>query len=85
MPIPVYLLNLLTTVFNADVNYHQKMKNKRTDHSKWQRVLGEGNVFAVMPHFHTHKDPKGWLVEVMNIVSTNDCIVLYDFMLLLTY
>ena len=68
-PIPVYLLNVLSMVFNADANYHTKMKNKRCDNSKWNRVLGENNVFALMPHFQTHKDPKGWLVEIMNIVS----------------
>jgi ribose 5-phosphate isomerase len=68
-PIPVYLLNMLSMVFNADANYHTKMKNKRCDNSKWNRVLGENNVFALMPHFQTHKDPKGWLVEIMNIVS----------------
>jgi len=68
-PIPVYLLTLLGTVFNADCSYHNKMRNRRTDHSRWQRVLGEGNVFAVMPHFQTHKDPKGWLVECMNIFA----------------
>ena len=70
-PIPVYLLNLLSMVFNADANYHTKMKNKRCDNSKWNRVLGENNVFALMPHFQTHKDPKGWLVEIMNIVSVS--------------
>ena len=67
-PIPVYLLHLLAMVLNADANYHVKMKNKRTDFSRWNRILGEGKVFAQMPHFHTHKDPKGWLVEIMNIV-----------------
>ena len=67
-PIPVYLLNVLSMVFNADANYHTKMKTKRCDSSKWNRVLGESNVFALMPHFQTHKDPKGWLVEIMNIV-----------------
>ena len=45
----------MTQVFNADCSYHNKMRNKRTDHSRWQRVLGEGNVFAFMPHFHTQK------------------------------
>lgn len=68
-PIPIHLLNLLALVLNADANYHTKMKNKRTDPSRWGRVLGEGKVFAVMPHFQTHKDPKGWLVEIMNVVS----------------
>lgn len=67
-PIPIYLLNVLSMVFNADANYHNKMKNKRCDSSKWSRVLGESNVFAMMPHFQTHKDSKGWLVEIMNIV-----------------
>ena len=67
-PIPIYMLNLLSMVFNADANYHTKMKNKRCDSSKWNRVLGENNVFALMPHFQTHKDSKGWLVEIMNIV-----------------
>ena len=50
-PAPCYM----TQVFNADCSYHNKMRNKRTDHSRWQRVLGEGNVFAFMPHFHTQK------------------------------
>ena len=68
-PIPIHLLQLLAMVFNADANFHNKMKNKRTDSSRWNRVLGEGKVFAQMPHFHTHKDPKGWLVEIMNVVS----------------
>lgn len=68
-PIPVYLLNVLSMVFNADANFHTKMKTKRCDNSKWNRVLGENSVFALMPHFQTHKDPKGWLVEIMNIVS----------------
>ena len=95
----------MTQVFNADCSYHNKMRNKRIDHSRWQRVLGEGNVFALMPHYHTQKvlvvpvtihvqckcvqlcceqqlmcayislfsppqDPKGWLVECMNTVSS---------------
>ena len=78
-PIPVYLLNVLSMVFNADANYHSKMKNKRCDNSKWNRVLGESNVFALMPHFQTHKDSKGWLVEIMNIVSLGTLyIVLVD-------
>ena len=68
-PIPVNLLNLLALVFNSDANYHTKMKNKRTEPARWTRVLGEGKVFALMPHFQTHKDPKGWLVEIMNVVS----------------
>ncbi len=68
-PVPTNLLNLLAMVFNADANYHTKMKNKRTEPSRWTRVLGEGKVFAQMPHFQTHKDPKGWLVEIMNVVS----------------
>ena len=68
-PIPTHLLNLLAMVLNADANYHTKMKNKRTDPGRWNRVLGEGKVFAQMPHFQTHKDPKGWLVEIMNVVS----------------
>ena len=69
MSTPIHLLNLLAMVLNADANYHTKMKNKRTDPGRWMRVLGDGKVFAQMPHFQTHKDPKGWLVEIMNVVS----------------
>ena len=68
-PIPIHLLHLLNMTFNADANYHNKMKTKRTDHTRWSRVLGEKMVFAQMPHFHTNKDPKGWLVEIMNVVG----------------
>lgn len=67
-PVPVNMLQILAMVFNADANFHSKMKNKRTDLGRWGRLLGEGKVFAQMPHFHTHKDPKGWLVEIMNVV-----------------
>ena len=56
-------------MFNAEANYHVKMRNKRCDPSRWKRVLGEEGIFAQMPHFHTHKDPKGWLVDILNIVS----------------
>ena len=49
------LFPVFCQVLNSDANYHTKMRNKRTDPGRWQRVLGEGNVFAVMPHFHTHK------------------------------
>ena len=68
-PIAVGMLNVLTMVWNADASYHAKMRSKRTEPARWTRVLGEGNVFAMMPHFQTHKDSKGWLVEIMNIVS----------------
>ena len=67
-PVPVGLLGLLAVVLDADANFHSKMKNRRTDMARWSRVLGEKKLFAQMPNFHTHKDPKGWLVEIMNIV-----------------
>jgi len=59
---------LCPQVFNADANFHNKMRNKRSDPSRWKRVLGEEGIFSQMPHFHTHKDPKGWLVDILNIV-----------------
>ena len=68
-PVPLILLDLLVMVFNADANFHIKMRNKRTDPVRWKRLLGDDDVFAQMPHFQTHKDPKGWLVDIMNIVS----------------
>jgi len=67
-PVPVGLLNVLVVVFDADANFHTKMKNRQMDMGRWKRLLGEKKVFAQVPSFHSHKDPKGLLVEIMNIV-----------------
>jgi hypothetical protein len=32
-------------------------------------MLGDNGVFAISPAMTTRKDPKGWLVEMMNLVS----------------
>ena len=45
-----------------------KNRTKRIDSQVWQRKL-DNKVFAVSPHFTSFKDPKGWLVELMNWVS----------------
>ena len=67
-PVPVGLLEVLALVFDADANFHNKMKHRQTDMGRWRRLLGEKKVFAQMPSFHSHKDTKGWLVEIINVV-----------------
>lgn len=81
-PVPIHMLQVLSMVFNPDANFHSKLKGKRADMGRWVRVLGEGKVFAQMPHFHTHKDPKGWLVDIMNVVRDHQCSVLFVMLLL---
>ena len=61
-------LVLSCQVFNSDINYHVKNRSRRVDSQIWQRRLS-GQVFAVSPSFTSFKDPKGWLVELMNTVS----------------
>ncbi len=68
-PVPMGMLSLLAVVLDADANFHTKMKSRQADMSLWTRVLGgDKKVFAQMPNFHSHKDPKGWLVDIMNTV-----------------
>eukprot|EP00731_Ephydatia_muelleri_P019119 Em0011g1159a len=63
-PIPVYLLDLLAVIFNSDTNFHNKLRNRKADSTP-----KGSHVFAQMPSYQLHKDPKGCLVDMMNTLK----------------
>ncbi|XP_065904481.1 ubiquitin carboxyl-terminal hydrolase 24-like isoform X2 [Dysidea avara] len=64
-PVPIKMLELLTLVFRADCRFHSKNRQRRIDINQWNRLLHD-KLFAIMPSYSSGKDPRGWLVDIMN-------------------
>ncbi|XP_064624443.1 ubiquitin carboxyl-terminal hydrolase 24-like isoform X2 [Lineus longissimus] len=70
-PVPIGLLNVLSMAFNPDTEFHFKNKNRRGDRS-WEDKLGVDKMFGVTPTGSMHKDPFGWLTDLINRFAFRD-------------
>jgi len=74
-PLPLQLLNLLAVVLDPSTNYHAGTKNQHSDPScgLWIRSPEKGEKVLVVTPFHAEIGncihPRGWLVDMINIVS----------------
>ncbi|XP_015755638.1 PREDICTED: ubiquitin carboxyl-terminal hydrolase 24-like [Acropora digitifera] len=65
-PVPFGLLEMLTQVFDPETEFHFKNRSKPWSMKYFEGVFGPEDCYAVSP---LHKDPRGWLVNLINKAS----------------
>ncbi|XP_043941443.1 ubiquitin carboxyl-terminal hydrolase 24 [Protopterus annectens] len=64
-PVPISLMGSLTMAFNPGNEYHFKNRMKACQRN-WAEVFGEGNAYGASPASSFQKEPRGWLVDLVN-------------------